>query len=54
LPHSALTHLHALLVEEIALIDAFTVVMERAEHRAHHEADFVRWGRRGGLVTLQK
>ena len=27
-----------------ALIDASTVVMERSEHRAHHETDFVRWG----------
>ena len=37
-----------------ALIDASTVVMARSEHRAHHEKDFVRWGRRGGLVTLQR
>jgi hypothetical protein len=37
-----------------ALIDASTVVMERSEHRAHHAKDFVRWGRRGGLVTLQR
>ena len=37
-----------------ALIDASTVVMEHSEHRAHHERDFVRWGRRGGLVTLKR
>src|SRR5688572_26058799 len=36
------------------VIDASTVVMERSEHRAHHETNFVRWGRIGGLVTLQR
>jgi hypothetical protein len=41
--------------EELAAeIDASCVVMERAEHRSHHETDFVRWGRRGGLATLQR
>ena len=32
-------------VDLAALIDASTVLMERSEHRAHHEEDFVRWGR---------
>ncbi len=37
-----------------ALIDASCVVMERSEHRATHESDFIRWGRRGGLETLRR
>jgi hypothetical protein len=37
-----------------ALIDASCVVMARAEYRATHESDFIRWGRRGGLETLQR
>jgi hypothetical protein len=37
-----------------ALIDASCVLMERAEHRATHESDFIRCGRRGGLETLRR
>lgn len=37
-----------------ALIDASCVLMERTEHRATHESDFVRWGRQGGLETLRR
>jgi hypothetical protein len=40
--------------EMAALIDASCVVMEHAEHRAAHETDFIRWGRRGGLETLRR
>jgi|SRR5215217_6020787 len=36
------------------LIDASTVLVSREEHRAGHENDFVRWGRRGGLATLKR
>jgi hypothetical protein len=37
-----------------ALIDASTVILERAAHRLEHVSDFVRWGRRGGLTTLNR
>ncbi len=37
-----------------ALIEASTVLLPREEHRAGHENDFVRWGRRGGLATLKR
>ncbi len=37
-----------------ALIEASTVLLPREEHRAAHESDFVRWGRRGGLATLRR
>ena len=41
--------------EELAdLIEASTVALSRDEHRALHELDFVRWGRRGGLQTLRR
>jgi hypothetical protein len=41
--------------EELAdLIEASTVALSHDEHRALHETDFVRWGRRGGLATLQR
>ncbi len=36
------------------LIEASTVMLSREEHRAGHESDFVRWGRRGGLATLRR
>ncbi len=35
-----------------ALVEAFTVALERCEHRRLHESDWQRWGRRGGLRTL--
>lgn len=39
---------------EIALIEGSTVVLEGKAHRASHSAagDFARWGRQGGLTTL--
>jgi hypothetical protein len=37
----------------VATIDASTVSISREDHRALHETDFVRWGRRG-LETLQR
>jgi hypothetical protein len=37
-----------------ALIEGSTVVLPRVEHRAGHQNDFVRWGRRGGLATLRR
>ena len=37
-----------------ALIDASTVPLERDDHRREHITDFVRWGRRGGLCTLER
>jgi hypothetical protein len=37
-----------------ALIGASTVALPQAEHRQIHEADFARWGRKGGLETLQR
>jgi hypothetical protein len=36
-----------------AMIEASTVLVSRDEHRNGHESDFVRWGRRGGLRTLE-
>ncbi len=38
----------------VALIEASTVVLPREEHRAGHESDFVRWGRRGGRETFRR
>ena len=40
--------------ELAALIEASTALVSREEHRAGHESDFVRWGRRGGLATLRR
>ncbi len=40
--------------ELAAMIAASTVAMAREEHRALHESDFARWGRRGGLETLRR
>ena len=37
-----------------ALVDGSTVLLTHEEHRAGHEKDFVRWGRRGGLATLRR
>jgi hypothetical protein len=39
-----------------ALVGPSTVVLPREEHQAgHSEANnFMRWGRRGGLVTLRR
>ena len=39
-----------------ALVEASCVVLEREEHRRIHSeaSDFARWGRRGGLATLQR
>ncbi len=37
-----------------ALIEASTILIPRDEHRNGHESDFVRWGRRGGLQTLER
>jgi hypothetical protein len=37
-----------------ALIDASTVVLDRAAHHSEHLSDFVRWGRRGGCATLER
>ena len=38
----------------VALIEGSTVVLEGKAHRASHSAagDFARWGRQGGLTTL--
>jgi hypothetical protein len=36
------------------LIESSTVVIPRDAHRAEHESDFVRWGRRGGCETLKR
>ncbi len=36
-----------------AMITASTVELPQAEHRRLHETDFARWGRRGGIETLQ-
>ena len=39
--------------DELAeMVEAFTVGIPEAEHRAEHVEDFRRWGRRGGLRTL--
>jgi hypothetical protein len=40
--------------ELAALIEGSTVAIPREEHRAGHEADFVRWGRMGGCSTLAR
>jgi hypothetical protein len=37
-----------------ALIEGSTVLLPREKHRAGHESDFVRWGRRGGRETLRR
>jgi len=36
------------------LVEGSTVEMGRDDHREEHAGDFVRWGRRGGLATLQR
>jgi hypothetical protein len=35
------------------MVERSTVILERERHRLIHESDFTRWGRRGGLRTLQ-
>ncbi len=37
-----------------ALIEASEVVLERERHRLLHEADWRRWGSRGGRETLRR
>jgi hypothetical protein len=37
-----------------ALVEASTVSLGRDHHRMMHDADFARWGRRGGLETLRR
>jgi hypothetical protein len=37
-----------------ALIEASTLSLTRDDHRSLHETDFARWGRRGGMATLQR
>jgi hypothetical protein len=37
-----------------AMVEASTVLLPVEEHRRGHESDFVRWGRRGGMRTLEK
>ena len=39
--------------ELAAMVEASTVEIPEAEHRAEHAEDFRRWGRRGGLATLR-
>jgi len=40
--------------ELAAMVEASTVEIGGQEHRDAHEADFARWGRRGGLSTLRR
>jgi hypothetical protein len=40
--------------ELAALVEASTVAIPREDHRGIHHADFARWGRRGGLATLER
>lgn len=40
--------------ELVALIEGSTTPMSRDEHRDLHKGDFQRWGRRGGLRTLER
>lgn len=40
--------------ELAALIDASLEAIPCEEHRGIHRADFARWGRRGGVVTLER
>jgi hypothetical protein len=37
-----------------ALVEASEVVLEREKHRLLHEADWRRWGSRGGKETLRR
>ena len=37
-----------------ALVEGSTVLVPREDHRAGHENDVVRWGRRGGRATLRR
>jgi hypothetical protein len=40
--------------DELAvLVEASTVVIPHDDHRGIHRADFVRWGRRGGVAKLE-
>ena len=40
--------------ELAALVEASTVAIPRDDHCGTHRADFARWGRRGGLATLER
>jgi hypothetical protein len=40
--------------ELAALIDASLEAIPYEDHRSIHRADFARWGRRGGLATLER
>jgi hypothetical protein len=41
--------------DELAvLVEASTVAIPRDDHRGIHRTDFARWGRRGGLATLER
>ena len=40
--------------ELAALIDASLEAIPYEEHRGIHRADFARWGRRGGVATLER
>jgi hypothetical protein len=40
--------------ELAALVEASAVAIPRDDHRGIHRADFARWGRRGGVATLER
>jgi hypothetical protein len=40
--------------ELAALVEASTVAIPRDDHQGIHAADFARWGRRGGVATLER
>jgi hypothetical protein len=40
--------------ELAALIDALLKAIPYEDHRGIHHADFARWGRRGGMATLER
>jgi hypothetical protein len=40
--------------ELAALIDASLKAIPYEDHRGIHHADFARWGRRGGMATLER
>jgi hypothetical protein len=40
--------------ELAALVEASTVAIPRDDHCGIHRADFARWGRRGGVATLER
>lgn len=38
----------------IDLVEASVIYLDKNKHRDHHAADFIEWGRRGGMTTHKR